>query len=136
MDEARLIRRTSFRASHHYGLAGRPEEASRKAFGAQAAPHVHDWTVEVRVCGPLDPETGFVTDLGALDDALAALVGAWSDGDLNALVPEVASDDLNPSTESLARWIFERLASRIASPARLERVAVFESRELGAEYPA
>lgn len=136
MDEARLIRRTSFRASHHYEVSGRPKEESRAAFGEQAEPHTHEWTVEVRVRGPIAAETGFVTDLGALDAALAALVGAWSDGDLNALVPEVASGELNPSTESLARWLFERLAPHIAPPARLERVAVFESDELGAEYPA
>ncbi len=136
MNEARLIRRTSFRASHHYELSGSGKEESRAVFGAQAEPHTHDWTVEVRVCGPLDSDTGFVTDLDALDAALSSLVGAWTDGDLNRLIPEAASGRLNPSTESLARWLFERLSASIAPPARLERVAVFESDDLGAEYPA
>ncbi len=136
MDEARLIRRVRFRASHHYGRADRPEGENRDRFGDQAVSHEHDWSVEVRVRGPVDAATGFVTDLEALDDAIERLVGGWAGGDLNELVPEAAAGELSPSTESLARWLFERLKPALDPPARLERVAVFESPDLGAEYPA
>lgn len=136
VDEARLIRRVRFRASHRYVVPGRSEEESGRRFGAQALPHEHDWTVEARVRGPIDADTGFVTDLAALDEALEALLGAWADGDLNERVPEVRSGEMSPSTESLARWIFQHLAPAVSPPARLERVAVFESPDLGAEYPA
>ncbi len=136
MDEARLIRRTRFRASHHYDLPESPEREGGETSGAWTEPHEHEWTVEIRVCGPIDTRTGFITDLQALDAAVSELVGRWRGGDLNALIPEAAAGALNPSTESLARWIFRRLEARIAAPARLERVAVFESPDLGAEFPA
>lgn len=136
MHEARLIRRKQVRASHRYGDPDRSEEQNRRAFGDQATSHEHRWTIEVHVRGPLDPRTGFVTDLVTLDGALDELVGPWDDGDLNESIPEVRAGDLSPSTESLAQWVFERLAPRISPPARLERVGVFESPDLGAEYPA
>ena len=135
MEEARLIRRIRFLASHHYARADLSEEDNRRMFGDQSRAHEHDWTIEVRVRGPIDARTGFVTDLGSLDRALEEVLEGWSDGDLNQLIPEVEAGTMSPSTESLARWIYRHLGPSVAAPARLEAVAVFESSELGAEYP-
>jgi 6-pyruvoyltetrahydropterin/6-carboxytetrahydropterin synthase len=112
------------------------DEENRKRFGAQARSHEHDWTVRVEVCGPIDPTTGFVTDLTALDEALDDLIGGWDGGDLNELIPDVKEGRMQPSTESLARWIHERLSAEISRPARMGRVYVWEGTELGAFYPA
>ena len=57
-------------------------------------------------------------------------------GDLNALVPEVRAGRVQPSTEALARWLWERLEPRIPGSARLARVRVAEGPELAAESPA
>ena len=47
---------------------------------------------------------------------------------LNEDVPEFAEGEMNPTTENLARFVFERLAGRQpASGARLARVTVWES---------
>lgn len=136
MTEARLVRRVRFRAVHRYGWPDRSEAENRRVFGAQAEPHAHDWTVEVQVVGPLDVDTGFVMDLEALDRTLGEVIGGWDGGDLNELVPPVRAGHLQPSTEALARWLYGELAERLPGPARLDRVRVFESPELGAEYPA
>lgn len=136
MPEARLIRRRSFRASHRYGLEAWSEERNRRVFGAQVEAHWHDWRLEVHVVGPVDPETGFATDLGALDGAIDDLLDGWDGSDLNEVVPPVREGLVQPTTEALARWIFDSLAGRVAPPARLARVRLFESPELGAEYPA
>jgi len=136
MTQARLIRRTRFRATHHYALSDRSDDENRRVFGDQTVPHEHDWMVEVHIVGPMDPSTGFVADLGAIDDALESVTDGWDGGDLNVLIPEVAAGDMQPSTESLARWIYGRLEGAVPAPAVLTRVAVFESADLGAEYPA
>ena len=136
MTEVRLIRRSRFRASHHYARADWSEEEDRRVFGDQVGSHGHDWMVEVHVKGPIDEETGFVTDLEALDAALAAVMAGWDGGDLNVVVPEVASGTMQPTTESLARWLHRHLEGTILLPARLVEVAVFESPDLGARYPA
>ena len=136
MTDARLIRRARFRASHHYARADWSEEENRRVFGVQVGSHSHDWMVEVHVAGPVDEATGFVTDLGSLDASIAAVTNGWDGGDLNVLVPEVADGSMQPTTESLARWLHRRLADTIQPPARLVEVAVFESPDLGARFPA
>ena len=123
-------------ARHRYRLAGRPDGENRRRFGAQAEPHEHQWTVRVEVRGPVDPLTGFVTDLTDLDRALHRVIGAWDGGDLNELIPEVREGRMQPSTEALARWIHDRVGLEIAPPARIGRVHVWESPDLGAFYPA
>lgn len=136
MTQARLIRRARFRARHHYARVGWSEEENRRVFGDQSDPHEHHWMVEVHVVGPMDEGTGFAAELGVIDDAMRTVMAGWDGGDLNVLIPEVADGGMQPSTESLARWLYGRLERAIPPPAHLARVAVFESRDLGARYPA
>lgn len=132
MAEARFIRRISFRATHRYWRTDWPDERNRAVFGPQCDPHEHHWLVEARIVGPIDPDTGFSADLTAVDAALGELFAGCDGGDLNRCLSQVPV----PTTEALARWCFESLGARVPAPARLERVAVFESEDLGAEYPA
>lgn len=145
----RLIRAYRFRASHHYRVAGWSEAENRRVFGDQADSHAHHWRVEVHVAGPVDPRTGWCADLGLLDGAWADLTAGWDDGDLNALVPEVAAAEMTPSTENLARWLHGRLAAALSAPraggapagpghagVEVVEVRVFESDDLGSAWPA
>lgn len=134
--DAVLFREVRFTASHHYGVPGRTAEENRALFGGQVVPHEHAWRVRVEIRGPIDPVTGFAADLASVDRALDRLLGGWDGGDLNQCVPEVAEGRMQPSTESLARWIFERLSLDVRAPARLGKVYVWECPELGACYPA
>jgi len=131
MTEARFIRRRRFRASHYYRRGEWSESRNREVFGVQSEPHEHEWTLEVRVVGPVDPETGFAVDLAVIDALLLDTLDGWDGGDLNRLLPAVAV----PTTEALAKAIFDAMVHRVPAPARLECVALFESPDLGAEYP-
>lgn len=136
LHEARLIRTFRVRAVHRYWRPDWSAERNRRVFGAQSEPHAHDWRVEVHVAGPVDAETGWCTDLGALDAHVRAVLAGWDGGDLNALVAEVAAGAMTPSTENLARWIHDRVAGRLERPLRLLEVRVFESDDLGSAWPA
>ena len=135
MNEAALERTLRVHAVHHYARAGASHEANRVEFGAVAEPHAHDYVVTVTVRGAVDAD-GFIVDLGALDRVLADEVGALDGGDLNERIPEVRAGRLQPSTEVIARWLFDRLEPRVPGPARLVRVRVAEGPTLAAEYPA
>ena len=52
----------------------------------------------------------------------ARVLGVLDGADLNQVVPEMGSGHLQPSTEALARWAWERLAEQIPEPAHLIRV--------------
>jgi 6-pyruvoyltetrahydropterin/6-carboxytetrahydropterin synthase len=134
--DASLIREIRFTASHHYAWPTLTDEENRRRFGPQVMPHEHEWRVRVEVVGPLDPATGFLVDLSLLDDALERVVGPWAGADLNESIAEVRSGALQPSTESLARWLHDRLAAEIPPPARLGAVEIWESEDLGARFPA
>ena len=66
--------------------------------------HGHSFRVTVRVAGPVDPQTGWLMDYAELAAAFEPLRLALDHHDLNA-VEGLA----NPTSENLARWIWERL---------------------------
>lgn len=136
MHEATLIRTVRFSAGHHYRRPGWSEEENRRVFGASANPHGHDYELEVHVRGPVDPETGFVVDLGALDELLRRrVVEPLDQQDLTRVIPAFAPGEAIPTSEALARWLFRRLEPEIPGEAcRLVRVRLHESDTLAAEY--
>ena len=131
MPVAQLERTFRFRARHHYRRADLSEERGRKIFGETADPHEHDYSLTVTVGGELDRH-GFVVDLVRLDQAVRDVIGPLEGGDLNRLV--FADGVVQPSTEALARWFWERLAGRVPKPAQLIRVRVAEDYELAAMW--
>ena len=135
MAEASLMRTVRFSAGHHYRRDDWSEAENARAFGASVHPHGHNWALTVTVRGAIDPEPGFVVDLGALDELLRSeVVERFDQRDLNLEVAPVREGAMQPSTEALARWFFERLAPRIPGSATLVRVRLAESDELAAEY--
>ena len=134
MSPSSLIRTLRFDAVHHYRRSDWSDEENRRRFGAYMKPHKHEFTVDVQVGGHPDEETGFLVDLEALDVLLGRVVGCLRGKDLNTVIPEVREGSMLPSTEALARWLFEALADEIPPPSRLERVRVAEGDTLASEY--
>ena len=86
--------------------------------------HGHSFRIEVHVQGELDPALGWVMDFADLKAAFAPLFEQLDHRYLNDI------EGLeNPTSEMLARWIFQRLAPRITG---LDRVMVHETCTSGA----
>jgi 6-pyruvoyltetrahydropterin/6-carboxytetrahydropterin synthase len=137
MPSASLTRRISFSAAHRYSRPEWSDEKNKSTFGACAWPnfHGHSYVCDVTVGGPIDATTGFVVDLGLLDDILNRQVKQQFDHrNINLDVPEFADGKLVPTGENLARFIFERVQREIPKPARVLRVTVGEDDSLSATY--
>ena len=137
MPSASLTRRISFSAAHRYSRPEWSDEKNTSTFGACAWPnfHGHSYVCDVTVAGPIDATTGFVVDLGLLDDILSRQVKQRFDHrNINLDVPEFADGKLVPTGENLARFIFERVQREIPKPARVLRVTVGEDDSLSATY--
>lgn len=134
MGEATLVRTVRFQARHRYWCSDWTDAENRRAFGANADSHTHDYSVCVALRGIMDSRTGFVVDLEALDGLLRDVVGPLEGEDLDRAIPEARDGTMMPSTESLAAWFWEALVERIPGDARLVRVGVRESDSLAAEY--
>jgi 6-pyruvoyltetrahydropterin/6-carboxytetrahydropterin synthase len=137
MPSASLTRRISFSAAHRYSRPEWSDEKNVQTFGACAWPnyHGHTYVCEVTVGGPIDDTTGFVIDLGILDNILRKQVTERFDHrNINVDVPEFADGKLVPTGENLARFIFDRIDSELPRPAKLIRVSVGEDDSLSSAY--
>ena len=128
-----LTRRYHFSASHrlHSPLLSDTENA--RLYGKCNNPygHGHDYTVDVTVAGPVDPDTGVILPVAALDGLVdVQILHAVATRNLNREVKEFA--ETTPTTENLALWIPRRLeeswpVANSAAGIRLTRVFVQET---------
>lgn len=133
----RLERRYRFSASHLYRRPEWSEEENRARFGkcANLPGHGHNYRLFVTVSGEVDPLTGFVIDLGALDSLVAAQILEPLDHQhLNSAVPEYAAGERIPSSENLLGWIHDRLAGMLPPGVTLAKLRLEEDEDLAAEW--
>ena len=110
----RLVRRTSFSASHRIWRSDWDEARNRKVFGASASPlsHGHNYELDVCVTGDVDPETGMLVDLKWLKEVLIREIEARFDHrDLNDDTPYFK--DAPPTAERVAQVVFELLEAAL-----------------------
>ncbi len=122
---ARLSRRYHFSASHRLHTEGFDEERNRAVFGKCNNPHGHghNYVVETTFSGPVDINTGMVTNLADLDGfAKGALIDMFDGSNLNLLPCFSATVS---TTENLAVEVY-RIFSAYPH-ARLERVHIEET---------
>jgi 6-pyruvoyltetrahydropterin/6-carboxytetrahydropterin synthase len=133
----RLERRYRFSASHLYRRAEWTDEQNRARFGkcANLPGHGHNYRLFVTVGGQLDPQTGFVADLGQLDSLVGRLVLDRLDHQhINTALPEFGPGRTNPSSDALVRWIRDQLAAELPAGVELVRVRLEEDEDLAAEW--
>ena len=132
-----LTRRVSFAAAHRYRIAAWSDERNAAAFGACARPnyHGHSYVCDVTVTGEIDPITGFIVDLGLLDEILEREVRTRFDhANINLDVPEFNDGGLMPTGEELARFICQHVQTALGTRSRVTRVTVAEDSTLSAAY--
>jgi len=95
-----LMIETDFAAAH--SLRGYPGDCARL--------HGHNWRVELYVsCENLD-DIGLAVDYKILKRELKAALSDWDHYNLNDVPP---FDSINPSSENVARILYDRMAKRL-----------------------
>lgn len=112
-----IFREFTFEAAHR--LTHLPDEHKCSRL------HGHSYRVQVRVAGPVGPETGWIMDFQEIKDAFAPLHNKLDHRYLN----EVEGLG-NPTSENLARWIWDRLTGTLP----LSEVVVRETCTSGCAY--
>ena len=113
-----VFREFTFEAAHRLPYVPEGHKCSRL--------HGHSFRVEVRVRGDIDPATGMVIDFAEIKGAFAPLLDRLDHYFLN----EIEGLD-NPTSENLARWIWERLTTALP---QLAEVIVRETCTSGVAY--
>ena len=131
--QVQLGRRYHFAASHRLHSAQLSEEENNRIYGKCNNPygHGHNYTLEVRFSGVIDPTTGMIANLADLDAFVDRQV--IEPFDHRSLQDEVSAfQEAVPTTENLCIEIFQRLKS--FPSARLELVRVEETSNNSFEY--
>jgi len=107
-----------FDAAHRLPNVGREHKCSEI--------HGHSFRIEIHIKGPVEPAKGWVMDFAGIDQAVQPLLDQLDHkylNDINGLS--------NPTSELVARWIWERLCKKLP---QLDKIIVQESPDSGCVY--
>lgn len=131
-----VIRKEHFNAAHRLYRKDWSDEKNSEVFGLCSNPnyHGHNYELEVRVSGEVDPATGYVIDLKIVKDVIREeVLDKFDHKNLNKDTVEFAA--LNPTAENIAVVIYDKLRSRLGTEYEI-RVRLSETEKNIVEYPA
>ena len=128
-----LTRIYHFSAAHRLHSAKYSEEENQRIFGKcnNAKGHGHDYYIEVKVTGDIDPETGMVLNLSELDEMMKDVIEELDHTRLDIEIPFFR--EFQPSGENIVKYIWLRLQPKI-EVARLYHLKLWETPDNYFEY--
>lgn len=122
-----VCRKAHFNATHRLHNPNWDDDKNERVFGKcnNENYHGHNYNLIVRLTGPVDPETGYVIDLGELSGIIKEHVEERYDHkNLYLDVEDFA--DLNPSAENIAIKIWHIMREKIG-PALELSIELYET---------
>ena len=129
-----ISRKAHFNAAHKLYRPDWSDEKNESVFGKCANEnfHGHNYDLTVSLTGKVDPETGYVYDLGKLKDIIKQEVEDYLDHkNLNLDIPEFKN--LNPTAENIAILIYDRLINHFKPDYKL-KITLYETPRNFVEY--
>jgi len=130
-----LTRGYVFSAAHRLHSNAMTDEENCEVFGKCNNPygHGHNYELEVTVSGTPDARTGMIIDLGKLDTIVnEEIINKFDHRHLNEEVPPF--DELNPTSENVAKVIYETLSPRLNGIVKFDKVLLRETPRSFFEY--
>lgn len=131
-----VYRKAHFNAAHRLFVSNWSDEKNEQVFGLCANPHFHghNYEMEVRVTGEVDPITGYLIDLKILKDIIKAQIeDRFDHKNLNLEVEEFKA--LNPTAENICYVIWTILRKHLDEKYEVG-VRLYETPRNFVEYPA
>jgi 6-pyruvoyltetrahydropterin/6-carboxytetrahydropterin synthase len=131
-----VFRKAHFNAAHRIFNPAWSDEKNANVFGKCSNPryHGHNYELEVKVSGEVDPETGYLIDLKDLKDIIEEEVEDRMDHkNLNEEVAEFK--DLIPTAEHITYVIYKLIRKRLDKEMDL-KIRLYETPRNFVEYPA
>lgn len=121
-----------FCAAHQYGHKDWTEEKNWAVFGPDAKIHGHNYTLEVTVTGPINPDTGFIIDLGELKQIVNDYVIEPMDhSQIERDIPWFKGKQ--PSSETMVKFIWDQIEQRLEGCV-LHRIRLRETPTIFTDY--
>ncbi len=130
-----LTRREHFNAAHKLAVPGWSEEKNLEVFEECANPnwHGHNFVLYVTIKGQPDPTTGLLMNVKDLSHLIKQhIIQKVDHKNLNLEVDFL--EGLNPTTENLAKGIWQELAPIFKEGIELHRIQIFETENHYVDY--
>lgn len=131
-----VIRKAHFNAAHRLYNPEWSFERNQEVFGLCNNPnfHGHNYTLEVKVTGEIDPDTGYVLDMKILKDIIEQeVIIPFDHRNLNLDTEDFKK--LNPTAENIAVVIWNRIRRKLDASFELF-IRLYETERNIVEYPA
>jgi 6-pyruvoyltetrahydropterin/6-carboxytetrahydropterin synthase len=131
-----VFRKSVFNAAHRLYRSDWSEEKNKEVFGLCANEHYHghNYRLDVKLIGAIDPETGYVIDLKILDTIIKKEIHERFDHrNLNLDTEEFKN--LNPTGENIIVVIYNILREHLPVKYDLQ-IRLWETDRNYFEYPA
>lgn len=130
-----VIRKAHFNAAHRLHNSNWSEQKNEEVFGKCNNPnyHGHNYNLEVKVIGEIDPETGYVIDIKQLIDLIEVEVEQRFDHK-NLNLDTIEFKNLNPTAENICVVIYNLLRAKLEAKYDLQ-IRLYETERNFFEYP-
>jgi 6-pyruvoyltetrahydropterin/6-carboxytetrahydropterin synthase len=134
-EKVAVYRREHFNAAHRLYNREWTTEVNANVFGKCSLPHYHghNYELEIKVVGEVDPRTGFVMDMKVLSDVVKDnVLEKFDHKNLNLDTDEFK--ELNPTAENIAIVIYNLLRPKISDGLQLF-IRLYETPRNFVEFP-
>ncbi|MDA9773411.1 6-carboxytetrahydropterin synthase [Saprospiraceae bacterium] len=131
-----VFRKAHFNAAHRLHVEGWSDERNKEVFGLCNNPHFHghNYEMEVKVVGEVDPDTGYMIDMKYLKDIIRDKVEDKLDHkNLNLEVEEF--QNTNPTCENICYLIWKIISAELGEKYDVT-IRLYETPRNFCEYPA
>jgi 6-pyruvoyltetrahydropterin/6-carboxytetrahydropterin synthase len=131
-----VYRKAHFNAAHRLFVPDWSDEKNEEVFGlcSNKYYHGHNYEMEVKVTGEVDPVTGYLIDLKILKDIIKAQIeNRFDHKNLNLETEEFKA--LNPTAENICYVIWSILREHLEEKYKIG-VRLYETPRNYVEYPA
>lgn len=127
-----LTRAYKFSAAHRLYIKALSDEENERIFNScsNVHGHGHDYSVQIKVSGEIDPETGMVINLEELDSLSGEVLEGLDHKRLDIEVPYFT--EKQPTSENIAKYVWNKLKEGLGES--LVYVRVSETKNSYFEY--
>ena len=128
-----ITKQYKFCAAHRYWNNRWTEAENFENFGDDIYLHGHNYNLDITISGEINTDSGFIVNLQKLNNIVQENVISIMDH--SQIEKDIDwFENLQPSTENMVVFIWERLAGKIPSPAKLHSIKLQETPTISTTY--
>ena len=128
-----ITKQYKFCAAHRYWNNRWTEAENFEIFGDDIYLHGHNYNLDITISGEINTDSGFIVNLQKLNNIVQENVISIMDH--SQIEKDIDwFENLQPSTENMVVFIWERLVGKIPSPAKLHSIKLQETPTISTTY--